>query len=263
MLCEGWGSVPAASPTLAGTSLAFVRYLLNERKEKQTSPGPGSQSPGRNSSSGHGSFTLSGRRPRTPGPVAFGISAQPCPGPSSALPACQPWRSPLKTGTPSATLRAGSPRHLTVISTLPVSCPPHPQHHRLHTHPFTLNVTHTASSTATPVGLYFRICLLPFQHEITTMIAKLPLCPSPRLFHQRLSPEWWGPLLHVQPCPPGDWHRGRDSYSGCSHLRFADDTVAHRRNVTCRGPSGRKLEEEGVNSRPDTYIASTTCQALY
>lgn len=189
VLCEGRGSVPAASPALAGTLLAFVRYLLNERKEKQTSPGPGSQSSGRKNTSGHGSFTLSGRRPRTQGPVASGISAQPCPGLSSALPARQPWRTSLKTGTPSATFGGGEESPSADCDKHAVSCPPHPQHHRLHTPRFTLNVTHSASSTATPVGLCFHICLLPFQHKITTMIAKVPLCPNPRLFHQRLSPE--------------------------------------------------------------------------
>lgn len=245
VLCEGRGSVPAASPALAGTSLAFVRYLLNERKEKQTSLGLGSQSSGRKSTAGHGSFSLSGRQPRTRGPVASGVSAQPCPGPSPALPAHQPWRTPLKTGTPSVTRGGGgSPRHLTVISTLSVDChPPTPALQAPHTSPFTLNVTHSVAQHGQPVALCFHICLLPFQHKITTMIAKVPLCPSPRLFHQRLSPERWGPVLCVQPCPPGDWHGGRDSYSRRSHLRFADDTVAHRRSMTCPGPSGRKREE--------------------
>ena len=222
--------------------MAFVRYLLNERKEKQTSPGPGSQSSGRKSTSGHGSFTLSGRRPRTQGPVASGISVQPCPGPSSALPARQPWRTPLKTGLPVPHSEGGSPRQLTVISTLSAV---HPTPSTTGSTPprFTLNVTHSASSTATPVGLCFHICLLPFRHKITTMITKVPLCPNPRLFHQRLSPEWGGPVLRVQPCPPGDWHRGRDSYRGVLICVFADDTVAHRRNMTCPGPSGSKLEE--------------------
>ena len=148
----------------------------------------------------------------------------------------------LENWAPSATLGRGeSPaadcdKHA-------VSCPPHPQHHRLHPPRFTLNVTHSASSTATPVGLCFHICLLPFRHKITTMITKVPLCPNPRLFHQRLSPEWGGPVLRVQPCPPGDWHRGRDSYRGVLICVFADDTVAHRRNMTCPGPSGSKLEE--------------------
>ena len=145
MHCEGRGSVPAASPALAGTSLAFVRYLLNERKEKQTSPGPGSQSSGRKSTSGHGSFTLSGRRPRTQGPVASGISVQPCPGPSSALPARQPWRTPLKTGLPVPHSEGGSPRQLTVISTLSA------------VHP-------TPSTTGSTPPLYSECHTLSFQH---------------------------------------------------------------------------------------------------
>ena len=151
VLCEGRGSVPAASPALAGTLLAFVRYLLNERKEKQTSPGPGSQSSGRKSTSGHGSFTLSGRRPRTRGPVASGISAQPCPGPSSALPARQPWRTSLKTGTPSATFGGGEESPSADCDKHAVSCPPHPQHHSLHAPPlysecYTLSFQHGHSS---------------------------------------------------------------------------------------------------------------------
>ena len=138
----------------------------------------------------------------------------------------------------------GESRHLTVISTLSVDChPPTPAPQAPHTSPFTLNVIHSVAQHGQPVALCFHICLLPFQHKITTMIAKVPLCPSPRLFHQRLSPERWGAVLCVQPCPPGDWHGGRDSYSRRSHLRFADDTVAHRRSMTFPGPSGRKREE--------------------
>ena len=73
------------------------------------------------------------------------------PGPSSALPARQPWRTSLKTGTPSATFGGGEESPSADCDKHAVSCPPHPQHHRLHTPPlysecYTLSFQHGHSS---------------------------------------------------------------------------------------------------------------------
>ena len=144
------------------------------------------------------------------------------PGPPYLLLYCSPrlsaWRTPLETGTSNATL-GRSPHCLTVITVLSVDCPPAPR--ASHTFPSTLNVTRSAAQQVHSWGSLLPYLFVSLPAQITITITKGPLCSNPRLLHQKVSPEWWGLDLCIQPCPPRDWRRCRDGYGRCSRPHFS------------------------------------------